>query len=181
MKNTCMHSRAQGSDADSTVPLYLPSTHWQLVEPVTVVKLCSGQDAHGSLLCPSLNVPLGHSVKGEANTYHSKQSASLHTAVCKMVVATVSIYSQLTRLTSELSPHFWWLVSRKHGIKWGQGSEVSCESNDNLNNHFANYCCHTRYPLTCAPNRGSTCTQCQGVKTKENSIQFMRIHTPFIS
>ena len=77
MKSTCMHSRAQGSDADSTVPLYLPSTHWQLVEPVTVVKLCSGQDAHGSLLCPSLNVPLGHSVKGEANTYHSKHSASI--------------------------------------------------------------------------------------------------------
>ena len=77
MKSTCMHSRAHGSDADSTVPLYLPSTHWQLVEPVTLVKLCSGQDAHGSLLCPSLNVPLGHSVKGEANTYHSKHSASI--------------------------------------------------------------------------------------------------------
>ena len=77
MKSTCMHSQAHGSDADSTVPLYLPSTHWQLVEPVTVVKLCSGQDAHGSMLCPSLNVPLGHSVKGEANTYHSKHSASI--------------------------------------------------------------------------------------------------------
>jgi len=57
-----------------------------------------------------------------------------------MVVATVSIYSQLTRLTSELSPHFWWLVSWKHGVKWGQGSEVSRESNDNLDNHFANRC-----------------------------------------
>ena len=97
MKSTCMHSQAQGSDADSTVPLYLPSTHWQLVEPVTVVKLCSGQDAHGSLLYPSLNVPLGHSVKGEAKT-HTIQNIrlALYTAVCKTVVATVSINSRLT-------------------------------------------------------------------------------------
>ena len=73
-----MHSRAHGSDADSTVPLYLPSTHWQLVEPVTLVKLCSGQDAHGSLLCPSLNVSLGHSVKGEANTTIQNILLALH-------------------------------------------------------------------------------------------------------
>ena len=120
MKSTCMHSQAHGSDADSTVPLYLPSTHWQLVEPVTLVKLCSGQDAHRSLLCPSLNVPLGHSVKGEPNTYHSKHSTSIaYIVVCKMVVATVSINSRLTGLTSELSPHFWWLVLQKHGVKWG--------------------------------------------------------------
>ena len=77
MKNTCMHSRAQGSDADSVVPLYLPSTHWQLADPITLVKLYSGQDAHGSLLCPPLNVPLGHSVKGETNTYHSTHCASI--------------------------------------------------------------------------------------------------------
>ena len=77
MKNTCMHSRAHGSDADSVVPLYLPSTHWQLADPVALVKLCSGQDAHGSLLCPSLNVPLGHSVKEAANTYHSTCYASI--------------------------------------------------------------------------------------------------------
>ncbi len=62
------HSQAQGSDADSVVPLYHPSTHWQLADPVTLVKLYSGQDAHGSLLYPSLNVPLGHSVKEAANT-----------------------------------------------------------------------------------------------------------------
>ena len=59
----CTHSQAQGSDADSVVPLYLPSTHWQLADPVALVKLYSGQDAHASLLCPSLNVPLGHSVQ----------------------------------------------------------------------------------------------------------------------
>ena len=77
MKNTCMHSRAHGSDADSTVPLYLPFTHWQLAEPVTLAKLCSGQDEHPSLLYPSLNVPLGHSVKEAASTYHSTHCAGI--------------------------------------------------------------------------------------------------------
>ena len=54
------HSQAQGSDA--VVPLYLPSTHWQLADPVTL-----RQGAHGSLLYPSLNVPLGHSVQYNIN------------------------------------------------------------------------------------------------------------------
>ena len=73
----CTHSQAQGSDAASVVPLYLPSTHWQLADPALLVKLCSGQDAHGSLLYPSLNVPLGHSVKRETSTYHSAHSTGI--------------------------------------------------------------------------------------------------------
>ena len=60
-----MHSQAHGSDTDSVVPLYRPSTHWQLAEPVMLVKLYSGQGAHASLPYPSLNVPSGHSVRRE--------------------------------------------------------------------------------------------------------------------
>ena len=64
------------------------------------------------------------------------------TAVCKKVVMTMSIDSRLTRVTSLLA-----VSLTKHGIKWGQGSEVSRESNDNHDNHFANRC--TNYPMQC--------------------------------
>ena len=69
-----MHSQAHGSDADSVVPLYRLSTHWQLGEPVVLAKLYSGQDTHASFLYPSLNVPAGHSVRRENKTHTSKES-----------------------------------------------------------------------------------------------------------
>ena len=100
-----MHSRAQGSDADSTVPLYLPFTHWQLAEPVTLLKLCSRQDAHGSLLYPSLNVPLGHSVKEAANTYQSTHSACIayHISPNQIQSRTVMVVDGFVYNTSEPS------------------------------------------------------------------------------
>ena len=105
MKNACMHSRAHGRDADSTVPLYLLFMHWQLAEPVTLVKLCSGQDAHGSLLYPSLNVPLGHSMKEAANTYQSTHSACIayHISPNQIQSRTVMVVDGFVQLTIPLS------------------------------------------------------------------------------
>ena len=40
-------------------------------------------------------------------SYKKQLAYETNTAVCKMVVVTMSTNSRLMRLTSELSPHFW--------------------------------------------------------------------------